>query len=154
NQFSQTADQATAERIAKDCLMLPPRSDSLDTLAKMADTAVAAGTNNGDWPYYAFVKGLAEYRQDHFAGAVEWLRKVAPTDAIPARTAEVYATMAMAQFKLGRTEAARATLAQGLKVGKTYLAQPGRIDWNDQLIAQLLLREARQVVTASAGSGQ
>src|SRR4029077_1182327 len=65
DQFGQTADPVVAERIAKDCLVLPPPAADLERLAKMADTAVAAGPNDSSWPYYVVVKGLAEYRRGH-----------------------------------------------------------------------------------------
>jgi serine/threonine protein kinase/Flp pilus assembly protein TadD len=149
SQFEGTADPAVAERIAKDCLMLPPPADSLERLAKLADTAVAAGSANPSWPYYMFVKGLAEYRQGHFAGALEWLRKVAAQEGVPARTAQADATLAMAEYQLGQTNAALTALAQGIKIAETELAKPGRIDWNDGLIAQFLLREAQGLVTGT-----
>jgi serine/threonine protein kinase len=149
SEFGSTTDPIVAERMAKDCLILPPPAGSLNQLAKLADIAVAAGPNDRSWPYYAFVKGLAEYRQGHFAGALEWLRKVAPQEGVPTRTAQVYASSAMAEFQLGQTNAARASLAEGIKLAETKLAQPGRLDWNDQLIAQFLLREAHELVTGT-----
>jgi serine/threonine protein kinase/Flp pilus assembly protein TadD len=149
SQFGATADPVVAERIAKDCLMLPPSADSLAGLAKMADIAVAAGPTNPSWPYYMFVKGLAEYRQGHFAAAVEWLRKATAQEGVPARTAQADATLAMAECQLGQTNAAREALAQGIKIAETELARPGRIDWNDGLIAQFLLREAQGLITGT-----
>jgi len=150
SQFGETADPVVAERIAKDCMMLPPPAESLERLAKMADAAVAAGSTNSSWPYYMFVKGMAEYRQGHFAGALEWLRKVAAQEGVPARTAQADATLAMAEYQLGQTNAARETLAQGIKIAETELAKPGRIDWNDGLIAQFLLREAQGLMTGTS----
>ena len=44
---------------------------------------------------------------------------------------------------------ARATLAEGVKIAQEKLTQPGRIDWNDQLVAQFLLREAQVLVTGT-----
>lgn len=149
SQFGATADPVIAERIAKDCLMLPLPADSLAGLAKMADTAVAADPTNPSWPYYMFVKGLAEYRQGHFAGALEWLQKVAAQEGVPTRTAQADATLAMAEYQLGQTNAARATLAEGVKIAQEKLTQPGRIDWNDQLIAQFLLREAQGLINGT-----
>ncbi len=152
SQFGETGDPAVAERIAKDCLMLAPPTASLERLVKMADRAVAAGPNDSSWPYYAFVKGLAEYRAGHFAGALEWLQKVAPDEGVPTRTVQAYATMAMTEYQLGQTNAARATLAEGIKMAEAKLAQPGRIDWNDQLIAQFLVREAQGLIPGSPPS--
>jgi serine/threonine protein kinase/Flp pilus assembly protein TadD len=149
SQFGETADPVVAERIAKDCLMLPPSATSLSKLAKMADTAVAAGSTNSSWPYYMFVKGLVEYRQGHFAGALEWLQKVVPNEGEPTRTAQANATLAMAEYQLGQTNAARAALAEGTKIAETELAKPGQIDWNDGLIARFLLREAHGLVVGT-----
>src|SRR5713101_8044303 len=61
-QFGGTSDPAIAERMAKDCLILPPPAADLETIGKMADTAVAAGPDHKFWHYFQFVKGLAEYR--------------------------------------------------------------------------------------------
>ena len=146
SQFGETTDPALAERMAKDCLILPPPAASLERLGKMADTAVAAGSGDTLWPYYEFVKGLAEYRQGHFSGVVEWMRKVVAVEGVPTRTAQAYATMAMAQYHLGKTNDARAMLAEGIKIAETKLT-PGRIDWNDTLIARSLLHEANAMIT-------
>ena len=149
SQFGETADPVVAGRIARDCLILPPPAASLPRLAKLADTAVSAGPTDNSWPYCEFVKGLAEYRQGHFAGALEWLRKVAAQEGEPARTAQADATLAMAECQLGQTNAARAALAQGIKIAETELAKPGRIDWNEGLIAQFLLREAQGLIAGT-----
>ena len=149
SEFGKTTDPVVAERIAKDCLIVPPPPTNLPTLAAMADTAVAAGPHDQAWPYYAFVKGLAGYRQGDFAGALEWLQKVAPDEGVPTRTVQAYATTAMAEYRLGQTNAARAALAEGTKLAETKLTQPNRIDWNDQLIAQFLLREAQELITGA-----
>jgi hypothetical protein len=93
-----------------------------------------------------FVKGLAEYRLGHSAGALEWLRKVAAQEGVPARTAQAQATMAMAEYQLGQTNAARTALAQGITIAETELATPGRLDWNDTIIAQTLLHEAQGLI--------
>ena len=65
---------------------------------------------------------------------------------MPARTAQAYATMALAEYQLGQTNAARTALAQGLKIPESELANPGRLDWNDAIIAHSLLREAQSEV--------
>ena len=106
-QFGETSDPLVAERIAKDCLILPPPASRLPAMAKMADTAITAGPNDNAWPYYAFVKGLAEYRQGHFPAASEWLNKAAPNEGVPTRTAQVYATLAMANTRRSQRSRAR-----------------------------------------------
>ena len=81
---------------------------------------------------------------------MEWLRKSAEQEGVPARAAQAYAAMAMAEYQLGQTNAARAALTQGIKIAETELAKSGRIDWNDGLIAQFLLREAHGLVVGTS----
>jgi eukaryotic-like serine/threonine-protein kinase len=149
SQFGETADPTGAEQIAKLCMMLPPPATSLKRLAKMADNAVAADSSSTASAHHEFVKGLAEYRQGHFAGALEWLRKAAAQEVAPARVAQADAALAMAEYQLGQTNVAREALAQGVKIADAELAKPGRIDWNDGLIAQFLLREAQGLIAGT-----
>src|SRR6266404_5426307 len=73
DQFGGTADPVIAERIATDCLILPPPADRVEKIAKMAEMAVQVGATNEAWPYFQLVKGMVEYRQGHFSGALPWL---------------------------------------------------------------------------------
>src|SRR5205823_7606758 len=104
---------------------------------------------NSAWPYFQFVKGLAEYRLGHDADAADWLGKITLRVGVPARDAEVQATLAMAQYRSGQTNAAQAALAEGIKIAEIKLNKSDRIDWNDQIIAKVLLREAHTLVMGS-----
>jgi hypothetical protein len=146
NQFSETKDPIIAERIAKDCLMFQPSNGNLERLGKMAATAITGGPTNNAWPYFQFVKGLAEYRLGHYAGAQEWLGKIVLGVGVPPRDVEVQATLAMAQYRSGQTNAAEAALAAGIKIVESEPNKSDRIDWNDQIIAKTLLREAHTLV--------
>jgi len=80
-QFGNTSNPMVAERMAKDCLILPSRSNERDKVAKMVGTAVAAGPTHKFWDYIQFVKALADYRDGNFANAdmVGHSGKLAPT---------------------------------------------------------------------------
>jgi len=145
-QFARTSDPAIAERMARDCLILPPHAAELGTIGKMVDTAVAAGPNHQFWDYFQFVKGLSEYRQGHFADAAGWLQKVAAHESDPNRTVEAYMVLAMSQRQLNQAAEARVTLARGLKIADARLGKPGSPQWNDQIAAQMLMREARALI--------
>jgi len=149
-QFAGTSDPTTAERMAKDCLIFPPPAGSVSDIAKMVDTAVAAGPGHKSWDYFQFVKGLAEYRAGHFADAIEWSQKVADQKGDPGRTAQAEAVLAMAQHQLKQTEAARASLAKAAEVAQTKLPAAGSGNfgesWNDWIIAHVLLREAQALI--------
>src|SRR5205814_1851316 len=89
-QYGETTDTTVAERMAKDCLLLPPPNDQLETIVKMTDRAVAAGPSHRNWLYFEFAKGLVEYRRGNPASAVEWLQKVVGEDTDTTRTVGAY----------------------------------------------------------------
>jgi hypothetical protein len=69
-----------------------------------------------------------------------------------------YATLAMAQQRLGQSEDARKTLGQAVTLAKTRLPQPskGAADeiWNDWIIAHHLIGEANELVQPEIQAGQ
>ena len=68
-------------------------------------------------------------------------------EGVPARAAQTYAVLAMTEYKSGGTNAAGKSLAEGIKIAETKLRGGDRIDWSDELIARLLLREAAELIT-------
>ena len=73
--FGGTDDPVVAERMAKDCLILPTAGIDLDAAARLAGAAVTNGGGHAYSRSFEFAKGLAEYRQGHFAAAVDWTQK-------------------------------------------------------------------------------
>ena len=145
-QFSGTADPAIAERMAKDCLILPPAANEWEGIDKMVETAVAAGPEHRFAAYFQFVKGFAEFRHGRYASAEEWLQKVVNLPGHQYRKVQSYMLLAMTQQQLGRVEQARATLREGLEFADARLPKLGRDlgdDWTDWVIAQILMREAK-----------
>ena len=152
--FGNTSDPETADRIAKVCLMLPAPARDLPTLAAMAETAAKAGSDDKNWPYYQFVKGLAEYRQGHFTSAIEHVQKILPQEAdpvgivriMPATIVAAYMVLAMAQHDLGKLEEARAPLAEGTEFAEARMAKPDALNWNEQIISRTLMSEAKALI--------
>ena len=136
--------------MAKDCMILAPDQGSLPTLAKMAETALSAGPASTDWPYFQLVKGFVEYRQGHFALA-EPLQSVIEQGGEPARTVQAYSVLAMAQHCQQQTEQSRATLAAGRALAEDKLERFQGMNWNDRVIAQVLLREATALLESAPG---
>ncbi|MGA2747878.1 MAG: serine/threonine-protein kinase [Verrucomicrobiota bacterium] len=150
-QFAGTADPGIAARLAKDCLFVAPATNDLEAIGKFVDTAVAAGERQAEWTETRFVKGLAEYRREHFAEAAEWLRAIASQSEPWNRNVEIHAVLAMSEFRLGRIEEARATLMDAMKTAERRLDKVSeglRADWPDWIIAQVLMREAGAVIEA------
>jgi serine/threonine protein kinase len=152
--FGDTSDPETADRIAKVCLMLPAVSAELPRLDAMADTAVKAGPDDKKWPYYQFVKGLAEYRQGHFPSAIEYVQKILPQEGnpvgnariMPATVVAAYMVLAMAQHNAGHREEARASLAEGAAIADARMANAADGNWNEQIIARSLMDEAKTLI--------
>jgi serine/threonine protein kinase len=148
-QFSGTADPAIAERMAKDCLILPPGANEWEGIDKMVETALAAGPEYKYAAYCQFVKGFAEFRHGRYGSAEEWLQKVVNLPGHQYRKVQSYMLLAMTQQKLGRAEQARATLHEGVEFADAKLSKTGRDlgdDWTDWVIAQILMREAKGAV--------
>jgi WD40 repeat protein len=148
--FSQTTDGGTADQIAKNCLILPDSGADLDTVSKMADTAVAQGQHRPYLPWDQFCKGLAEYRQGRFASAADWMGTVLTNaGSILERDTEAYMVLAMSQHHLRQIEQARASLAKGSQIEqKLPKLESGHLGehWMDWIIAHALMREAKAMI--------
>jgi hypothetical protein len=145
-QFAKTSDPAIAERMAKDCLILPNSHGDFDTIGGMINTALAAGPDHPYWGYFQFVKGLAEYRQGHFSTAAEWVQKVTPDRRDPNRTLAANMVLAMAQFQLKQTDQARVTLAKGVEFANANVQNTQGPQWHDQLSARLFMQQAKALI--------
>jgi serine/threonine protein kinase/tetratricopeptide (TPR) repeat protein len=150
SRFGATTDPPTAERMAKDCLILPPPDGDLKMIAQMADLAVEKGKAHPDLPYFQFAKGWAEYRLGHFAEAVEWAEHGLATPQVDFRAAQAWAVLAMAYHQMGRKEQACDALLKSKDIAETKLPKIGSRDlgptWSDVIIVQFLLREAERLV--------
>ena len=152
-QFRQTKDPIVAERMAKDCLILPGSGVDLNVINAWADLAVAAGKDSGDLPWFQLAKGLAEYRSGRFPEAAQWAGKALEKSGDDYRDRQATSVLAMSQHRLGQTEAARANLARALELGaKMPKIESGDIGegWLDWIIAHTLLGEAKSLIEAQS----
>src|SRR5262249_29511744 len=81
--FGCASGRVIAERMAKDCLLLPPSPEDLNKIDKMLETAMRAGPQHQLWPYFQFVKGLAQFREGQFAPAAELQQQVVSAGGDP-----------------------------------------------------------------------
>jgi len=146
---SITNDASMADRMAKDCLLLPLPGQDRTIESRLADVAVSLGQGSTARSWFEFCKGFAELRQGHFSEAIEWMQKVVPTEnSQPDRGVEAYMVLAIANHHLNLNEAARVALAKGLQISKNHppdftTSEHGWIDW---LIGQALVREAKALI--------
>jgi len=147
-----TNDVLIADRMAKDCLILPSPGSDRTIESRLANLAVTLGRGYPGEPWFQLCKGLAEYRQEHFATAIEWVRKVlrrGPDN--PNRAVEAYMVLAMASQQLNQTSAANEALAKGLEVSRKHPPDfsTGLHGWIDWIIAQALTSEAQGLITGA-----
>jgi serine/threonine protein kinase/tetratricopeptide (TPR) repeat protein len=148
--FAGATDPYTADRMAKDCLILPRPGADLKVPAELAEIAVTRGRGDaGALPFFQCCKALAEYRQGHWDTASDWAQRASAISSKYA-LAEACAVMGMAQFQMKQMEACRANLKKCDEVIQTQLSgrkdgEPEQ-DWRDMIIARALLSEAEQLI--------
>ncbi len=80
-------------------------------------------------PFFEVCKALSEYRRGHFAEAVEWAKKPLKTPQLYAH-GHAYAVLAMACWRLGEKDTARAMLDKGNILGTVrHASQYRRGSW-------------------------
>jgi tetratricopeptide (TPR) repeat protein len=153
--FRGATDVYAADRMAKDSLILRRPGADLNVAVELADTAVTVGAGSPAFDFFECSKALAEYRQGHWAQAIDWAQRVA-TNSHPYPQAEACAIMAMAQAQSQHAEQARSALAQCAKIVENKMPKidSGDLgsDWRDWIIAHALLSEAQSLVQGPPSS--
>jgi tetratricopeptide (TPR) repeat protein len=148
--FANTTDIYVADQVAKSCLFLPPSDVDLKLVGFLADLAVTRGTGDQDaMPFYQDCKALSEYRRGHYAEAVEWAEKPLKIPGIYVH-GHAYAVLAMAYWRLGEKDEARAMLAKGDTLAPPIIPlsiaeDPGNA-WLAWLYARIQLDEATALI--------
>ncbi|HEV3298221.1 MAG TPA: protein kinase [Planctomycetaceae bacterium] len=154
--FQETQAPNVAERTAKTCLLLPDAVPDFDRVQKLADRVVSGTEKHGDYRWFVFVKGLAEYRAGRHAEAVKWLERFGAHADGAHVDASAFAVLAMAQHRLGQKEQAHAALHSAQAIEKMPDPSVGRLfggDWQNGLHCQILLREAEALLTNKSDVG-
>jgi serine/threonine protein kinase/tetratricopeptide (TPR) repeat protein len=150
--FAATDHPNIAERMAKDCLVLAAPGVDLESVARLADTAVAVGDSHPHFGWFRFANGLAEYRQGRFANAARHMTQVLSKADNGYRDIEAYMVLAMAQHHLNEEAEADSALAKGLEIEQAKLPKLDTGDigpfWIDWIIAHALIREAKALIDA------
>jgi tetratricopeptide (TPR) repeat protein len=149
--FGDSSNPTIAERMAKSCLLTTYSGADLTAVSKMADAAITKNKSN---LFLQLTKGLAEYRQGHFASAEEHLQ-IALGGRNPYLNAGAELVLSMAQYQLKQSDQARASLDKGAelvdsKMPKIDQGEIGDDWWNDWIINRALLREARELIGVPA----
>ena len=152
--FRGIADPSAADKMAKDCLILPASGPDLNSVAAMAETAVTAGKGMSVYPLFQYCKALAEYRQGHWSEAIS-LATNAVQNSWPYSRAGSLAILAMSEHHLNQLAGARADLARCEQVVQQEMPQFGGFlgyDWRDWIIVHALLAEAQTLIEGHTAS--
>ena len=122
---------------------------------QLATKAVTLGNRDSGIGYFQACKALSEYREGGFAQAVEWAERGRTNSDVFAR-AEGCAVLAMAEWRLGLKDVARAALNQGDKLAPDISSNEA-VDlgdgWLDWLVARILLNEATELIANESTPG-
>lgn len=129
--------------------MIPLEGEELKIASELAERALAEP--HREWGYQT--KGMAEYRLGHYEQAIPWLSKAADGKDIW-RDPECQLFLAMACWKTGQPEKARAALEHAVHLMETNLPRPGERDMGqmaqDWILCQVVRREAEGLINGKA----
>ena len=119
-------------------------------IGPLADFTVTNGTREtGGLPFFQVCKALSEFRQGHFAEAIEWAQKPVKSSNVQAY-GQAYAVMAMAHWRRGEKDAAREMLAKGEAQTPgtlpVQIAESRGNGWLGWLLARIQLDEAAALI--------
>jgi serine/threonine protein kinase len=149
-----------ADRIVKITLLLPASEKLLKDLRPVSDVAAQSFATNADANADIFLAAwssvslaLMEYRSGNFAKAAEWCERCLNyPEHIAPRTETARVILAMSNQQLGKTNEARAELAQAREVIENKYKSPLERGtpmqgfWFDWAFAKILLKEATALI--------
>lgn len=146
NRFANSPNWQSVEMAVKSTLLLPGFSDNTRHAIKLAEGLTFGSSEHAGW--IAVVKGMAEYRRGAFQAALDHLRRACQEFQPAVCRAQAFPIAAMAHYRLGRLEEARAAYAWAKDL-ESYGRRKSRhdLDWaSDWLRVSVLLREASGLI--------
>jgi tetratricopeptide (TPR) repeat protein len=152
-------DPSIADRMAKSCMILPPNPRAMETIARLATTAVTFDEHATNNAWLLFCKGLAEYRQGDLSQAKDWMQQVLlHLREGSSRDVGAYMVLAMAQYGLKDISGARVSYDEGTRLAARRLREVSKGDiesgWTDWILAHALMHEAAQLLAAPIQTAQ
>src|SRR5262249_48661519 len=137
------------QRVAKVCLIMPSSGVDPETISSWMETALSPSGKGTNDLWNRLVKGLAEYRLNHFGDAAQWVENVVNSETPPTLKAQSCMVLAMARWQLKQPSAAQAALASGADVieQRLHAIDP---EWSNWIAAHALHREACLLIDGKA----
>ncbi|MDB6175115.1 MAG: serine/threonine protein kinase with repeat [Chthoniobacteraceae bacterium] len=151
--FPTTKNRYVAERMARNCLLLPRSGIDLRWTEEFADVALAPESGEPANPFNQGCKALSKYRQGRLQEAIDWAEK-AVNSSDKYASAQACAVLAMAHWQLGHESEARAHLAKGETLVPDF--KPVRDDeeiggaWVAWLLTRVSLQEAAALIQSGS----
>jgi len=149
--FGDTEDPFIAERTAKLCFLLPDAAPDDPRPATLAEEAIGTRSDNS---WFALASAISKYRAGQFQESLDRLRiaQVRSGDQVYCNVL-IELFRAMSQRQLGQQSAAENSLGKAIDLLNSNA--PTAIDdvvdygpsWHDRLISQIILREAKALIT-------
>lgn len=150
-EFGNTLDIYVADQVAKACLFRPSAGVDPQVVGRMADAVVTQGRGDrGALPFFEATKALSEYRLGRYSEAVEWaLKPLSASGIYPHGHAN--AVGAMANWRLGKKDEARAQLKEGNRLAPPSMPRhiaenTSNEEWVAWLYARIQLDEATALI--------
>lgn len=145
-------------------MLRPGAADERNTVLKLTERAVTGTEKDPTYGCFQLVRGQAEYYSGHYKAAARWLDGLVDwAERLPQRdwrtNATAFAMLAMTQYRLGRPEEARRSLAAARAIVAQQMPDPAKgrpfadnwYDWRDWLHAQHFLHEAEELLRKETG---
>jgi tetratricopeptide (TPR) repeat protein len=156
--FSQTENFQVADCTAKACALMPGFGGNATQVIKLADVAFAETKEDPARKWFEITKALVDYRAGNFQAAADIISQSAPSEEGFHRDALAFSILALAQHQLGGAEnQSREALTKAQRIIATKMPKTERgetfgDDWHDWLHAQIICREAEQLLKTPATS--
>ena len=158
--FGNTVDPTEADRTAKACLLSEALPGDLGRIARLANVATS-DPKHGFYRYFALVGALSAYRSKDWNEAMKWCsvghERTSDTLDVPFLRAHYLVVQALAQHRLGETDAAKASLLEATKIMRgTFPDAPSKPGgrWADWAVYEVLRGEAEVLIMPKDESSQ
>ena len=156
--FGKTDNIHSADITIKVCALAPGFGADANQVMNLADAARFKEQAGGAREWFELSRAMAHYRANRFESAAEIIAGSVPLHDIH-RDASALSILAMAQHRRGNGNEARTALSSAQRIISTKMpkVEKGELfgnDWHDWLHAQILCREAEQVLSASPATTQ
>jgi WD40 repeat protein/tetratricopeptide (TPR) repeat protein len=160
SRWAEASERGVADTTAKVCLLARGVAGDDARVAHLVNTALTAPESDSLYPFFVLLKGLHAFRNgrhaDAIAACVESRRRFSEKPDV--YLAADHAIEALAHHGANEPDEARRSLTEAERILDEHLPKLGHDvlgdEWADWLIADLLRREAAELIRGTQGEGR